>query len=83
MTTLISIVLMNHGSFGKELQASAEMIIGKISDIHTVSLMPGMTIEEYYEMADKIVALNEGETIILTDLYGGTLQCCHDAAAKI
>lgn len=72
MSTSLSILVMNHGRFGEELIASAEMIIGKIEDIHAVSLMPGMSIEEFYEKAEAAVSRNGENTLILTDLFGGT-----------
>lgn len=66
------IVIMNHGIFGKELVASAELIVGKIEDVQAISLLPGMSIEEFYGMAEEIVSSAEGTAILLTDLYGGT-----------
>lgn len=72
MERQVSIVILNHGRLGQELIASAEMIIGKISNIQAVSLMHGMSIEEFYKAADQVVSPMEGEVIILTDLFGGT-----------
>lgn len=72
MEKQVSIVILNHGRLGQELIASAEMIIGKISDIQAVSLLQGMSIEEFYKAADQVVSPLEGEVIIMTDLFGGT-----------
>lgn len=69
---MIPIIIMNHGQFGKELISSAEMIVGKLEDIQAVSLMPGMTIEEYLEQAETAVNQAGGKALVLTDLYGGT-----------
>ena len=45
----ITYVILNHGRFGEELIKSAELIAGKTEHIHAVSLLSGMSIEEYYE----------------------------------
>ena len=68
----IPIIIMNHGLLGRELIASAEMIVGKIDEIQSISLMPGMPIEEYCILAEKVISGMKGPIIILTDLYGGT-----------
>ena len=46
---MIPIIIMNHGLFGKELIATAEMVVGKLEEVQAVSLMPGMTLEDYLE----------------------------------
>ncbi|HJD46825.1 MAG TPA: hypothetical protein H9909_08260 [Candidatus Mediterraneibacter norfolkensis] len=72
MEKQVSIVILNHGRLGQELIASAEMIIGEISNIQAVSLLPGMSIEEFYKAADRVILPLKGEIVILTDLFGGT-----------
>ena len=37
----MQIIIMNHGRFGEEMIASAEMLFGKIENARAVSLMPG------------------------------------------
>lgn len=69
---MIPVIIMNHGQFGKELIASAEMIVGKLEQTEAVSLMPGMGIEEYLAQAEAAVTRAGGKAIVLTDLYGGT-----------
>ena len=72
MEESFSIVILNHGDFGKELVRSAELIVGKIDDIYTVSLNSGVSIEDYYAQAKEIISKLKGEIILLTDLHGGT-----------
>lgn len=68
----LSIVILNHGRFGEELISSARLIIGEIDDICAVSLLSGMSIEDFYAGAEEVISKNSGETVVLTDLYGGT-----------
>lgn len=68
----ISIVILNHGKFGEELISSAELIFGKIDDIQAVSLLTGMSIEEYCASVRTVIESLVGQKIILTDVYGGT-----------
>ena len=69
---MIPIIIMNHGLFGKELIATAEMVVGKLEEVQAVSLMPGMTLEDYLEQSEVAVNQAGGKAIVLTDLYGGT-----------
>lgn len=66
------IVVVNHGRFGEELIRSAELIVGKIDHIHAVSLLPGMSIEEYYGLMKDTLQQLDGDILVLADLYGGT-----------
>lgn len=68
----LEIFIFNHGHFGEELIKSAEMIVGKIDNIHSHSLLPGMSIEEFYELSEKSLQKYDGKKIVLCDLYGGT-----------
>lgn len=68
----VSILLLTHGKLGEELMRSASMILGEIPNVKALSLMPGMSIEEFFEAADQAVAEAQGETVVMTDLFGGT-----------
>lgn len=68
----LSIVVLNHGKFGEELISTAKMIMGEIENICAVSLLSGMSIEDFYAIVEEVISSNTGETVILTDLYGGT-----------
>lgn len=68
----VSIVIMNHGQFGEQLLASAQMVIGEIENAKAISLMPGMSIEDYCTITDEAISTLPGKVIVLTDLFGGT-----------
>ena len=68
----ITYVILNHGRFGEQLIKSAELIAGKTEHIHAVSLLSGMSIEEYYEEVRDYLTGVQGEILVLADLYGGT-----------
>lgn len=68
----ISLFIFNHGRFGEELIKSAELITGKIEDIQAFSLLPGMSIEDFYESVKEPLLNTEKQKLILCDLFGGT-----------
>lgn len=73
MIESITYVVLNHGRFGEELIKSAELIVGKTENIHAISLLSGMSIEEYYQNVRSYLSSLAGkEILLLTDLYGGT-----------
>lgn len=68
----INILVMTHGSAGKALLESGTMIIGDSKDVYSLSLEIGMSVEKLVDSAKEILGRVQGETVILTDLYGGT-----------
>jgi len=66
------IILATHGRFGEELLASAELILGPISNAAAVSLMAGEDPADFGTKLREAFATAEGRAIILTDLFGGT-----------
>lgn len=71
---MVGIVIMSHGSLSTGIVEAAEVILGPIEQIATVSLKPGEGIEELN--ADFIAALERADTgdgvLVLTDLIGGS-----------
>lgn len=67
-----NILLMSHGSFSKAILESCEMIVGKLSEVDVVSLVPGMSLESLQYDTEIILKKCHQKTLILTDLYGGT-----------
>ena len=66
------LLVVTHGSFGKEIIKSAEMIIGKQENLKAVSLLPGMDMEEFLaKVRSELEAAPEG-SLVLCDLFGGT-----------
>ena len=68
----IKLLIFTHGMFGKELINSTSMIVGKIEDIYSFSLMPGVSIEQYYSDVKSTVETLDGQLLAICDLYGGT-----------
>ncbi|MFL0266846.1 PTS sugar transporter subunit IIA [Candidatus Clostridium radicumherbarum] len=68
----LNIVVGTHGRFGEELIKSAEMIVGKMENVKSVSLLPMMSFEEFMQQADSVLSDMEGPVLALVDLYGGT-----------
>lgn len=66
------IVLITHGRFGEELKKSAEMILGTLKDVYCFSLLEGMAPEDLTTDLKKVLDTAPENTIIFTDLYGGT-----------
>lgn len=68
----LNIIVATHGRFGEELVKSAEMIIGEINNVYTLSLLPEKSFEDFFEETKEIFTEIEGPTIALVDLFGGT-----------
>lgn len=68
----LTIIVATHGRFGEELVRSAEMIIGATENVHTLSLLPEKSFEDFYAEAREVFEAIEGPTIALVDLFGGT-----------
>lgn len=68
----LTIIVATHGRFGEELVRSAEMIIGVTENVHTLSLLPEKSFEDFYAEAKEVFEGIEGPTIALVDLFGGT-----------
>lgn len=72
MKEKIHVIILNHGEFGQILIKSAELIYGEIENIESISLLNGVSIEEYYEKAKSSIQGISGDVILLTDIFGGT-----------
>lgn len=66
------ILIAAHGNLGAELLKSAEIIIGKQERVASISLSPGMALEDFAELFRNALASAEGNAIVLCDLFGGT-----------
>ncbi len=67
----LKILVCTHGRMGEELIRSVEMIGGQLKDTVAVSLLPGMSMDDYYEEVKKELDSNK-VNLCLTDLFGGT-----------
>lgn len=68
----LNIVIGTHGRFGDELVKSAEMIVGKMENVISVSLLPKMSFDDFVHEVDSVLGSIEGTVLVLVDLYGGT-----------
>ena len=71
---MIGVLIISHCNLGKELLNAAELILGRIEAIDTISITQPMNSEELLKMiSKKIKELDQGEgVLILTDMFGGT-----------
>ncbi|MBZ2175993.1 hypothetical protein K8M07_12160 [Schnuerera sp. xch1] len=66
------ILLLTHGGWGMSLVRGVEMILGKIDFVKEVPLLPNDTLLDYKK---KVIAISEKmseDSLILTDVLGGT-----------
>ena len=68
----VKIVLLTHGGWGTQLAKSLEMILGKIDCVHEIALEPSFTLPEYLGMVREYVDAISPDSLIITDLLGGT-----------
>ena len=66
------VLLLTHGGWGMGLVESAKMIIGAVDFVHEIPLTPEATFSEYYIEVKDFVEKVPPNSIILTDLFGGT-----------
>ncbi len=71
---MVGLVVAAHGRLAEELVATAEQIVGPISDVKTVGIEPGSTPEVIRKkMREAVHNLDSGEgVLVLADLFGGT-----------
>lgn len=66
------IVTITHGHMGEEMVKSAEMLMGKMKHVRSISLLPEESPEELASVvAEKLKDIPKS-SLILTDLFGGT-----------
>lgn len=66
------IVIMTHGKFGEELKNSAQMILGNLEHVYSLSLMEEMDPRDLTLQVKELMENAPPHSIILTDLFGGT-----------
>jgi len=72
---MIGLVIATHGALGKELLASAQMIIGPVKNARAVSITHESAMEEIrtaIASAVSEVSADGHGAIIVTDMFGGT-----------
>ena len=71
---MIGVLILSHGNLSKGLVHSARMVVGVYRNAARLSLLPGVSPEEFIaEIEKKIRLLDKGHgVLILTDIRGGT-----------
>ena len=71
---MIGALVVTHGHLGQELVAAAEMIVGEVSHIQSVSIGWHDDVNDARKDIEKRVAEveNGSGVLILTDMFGGT-----------
>lgn len=71
---MVSILIITHGGFGKEIIKSMEMIMGKQDDVYFLGLYPEEDPAVFsMKVKEKIIELNQnGEVLVMVDVFGGT-----------
>ncbi|MEY8463196.1 PTS sugar transporter subunit IIA [Streptococcus merionis] len=65
------LVLISHGSFCEGLKASTEMLMGVQDNIHTVSLEPSESAEDFRAKFEALIK-DFDDVVVFADLLGGT-----------
>ncbi len=71
---MVGAVIVSHGQLGEEMIHTAEMIVGEMTNIATVSIDMTTDVESSREkIRQAIQTVNAGTgVVILTDMFGGT-----------
>ena len=72
--SVIGLLIVTHGDMGKGLLQAAEMIVGPLNGVATLSLNEGESLEELRQkLANSISGLDSGSgVLVMLDLFGGT-----------
>lgn len=66
------ILLLTHGGWGMSLVKGIEMLLGKVDFVHEIPLEASYTLPEYMQMVKEHAEAMTPDSLILTDLIGGT-----------
>lgn len=71
---MIGLVIASHGHLAAELLATAEQILGKLSQVETCSVDPGVSSEELRgQLREAVSRVDTGDgVIVFADLVGGS-----------
>lgn len=71
---MVSILIITHGGFGKEIIKSMEMIMGQQDNVYSLGLYPEEDPVEFStKVKEKIIELSRnGEVLVMVDVFGGT-----------
>jgi D-glucosaminate-specific PTS system IIA component len=72
LSTKNKIILLTHGGWGAALINSMGLLVGKPENVFEVALEPSFTLEQYIEKVQGAVGEVSNNTLVLTDIPGGT-----------
>ena len=72
MGNQIWVAVLCHGNWGKELIEDIKKLFGLKNKFLVFPLLPNMSVEEYREELEKVLKVAPQNTILISDLYGGT-----------
>lgn len=68
----MKVLILTHGDWGQHLIESAKMVVGDVTNLESIPLLPQETLEEYEQKVKKSVEKNSRNVFFLTDIAGGT-----------
>ena len=71
---MIGLVIVTHGSLGREFRIALEHVVGPQSQLETIAVEDGLNNKDLLKEIRRCVSLvNDGDgVVLLTDLFGGT-----------
>ncbi len=66
------IILLTHAGWGAALIKSMGLLVGRTENVFDISLEPNLTLEEFINRVKKEAGEINKNTIVLTDIPGGT-----------
>lgn len=66
------ILLLTHGGWGQALTESLKMIMGSVDFVYEIPLTPEQTLTEYYTLVNAYAKGMPKQSLIMTDVFGGT-----------
>ena len=60
-----SLLVITHGAFAQALLSTAEMIFGEQKNISSLTLMPGMQIEDFRLKIEDYIVKHENDNILI------------------
>lgn len=67
-----NILILTHGNLGEALVETSKMFVSDSNKIYALGLYPSMTVEEFKQKVEIKLEELGSNTIILTDIFGGT-----------
>lgn len=71
---MLQLLITSHGDFCEEIVRSAQIIVGDITEVETLSLHSGCDLGEYKSQVKQLIETltKKGELLVLTDIMYGT-----------